>query len=339
LSLSTSEATFRDLSWLPIRHETLRETFTQANFISTLLLVFLWGTAGDVLFPARCQAAEPQLVPAGTLDPYAAPAAQTQPVAMSLASDGRWCFDLLPDGLIYRPYLAGPKESRTGLQFVGTDDDWKFDTSIGGHWGLLRFGTQDPSFPKGWQLDLEASAQFRNRGSGSLGILTSDVRFGVPLSFSRSNHQTKFGLYFLRAHPSDRLIDRIGSLSRDGFFQRKSFVLGHSVYLTNRFRLYGELGYAVSSTISEPWELQFGTEYAPVCPTGLLGSPFIAANGYLREEVNFGGTFTLQAGWAWRKKRGRLLRIGMHYANGMSNQFALHDQHEQQLGFGIWHDF
>jgi hypothetical protein len=73
--------------------------------------------------------------------------------------------------------------------------------------------------------------------------------------------------------------------------------------------------------------------------TSCLGFPFLAANALLREEVNFGGTFTLQTGWAWRNRQSRLLRVGLHYANGMSNQFVSHDQFEQQLGFGIWHDY
>ena len=128
-------------------------------------------------------------------------------------------------------------------------------------------------------------------------------------------------------------------LDRDDLFQRQSLVLGHSIYLTERFRVYGEVGYAFRSRVSEQWELQFGTEYAPVLPTKFFGSPFLAANGYLREEVNFGGTFTLQGGWSWRNKNGRLCRLGAYYSNGMSNQFVLHDEHEQQIGFGFWHDF
>jgi hypothetical protein len=245
----------------------------------------------------------------------------------------------LPEGLIYRPYLAGPKESRTGIQFSRWDEGWRFDSSIGGQWGLFRFGSEDRYFPKGWQLDFEASAQLRSRSFASQNLLTTDVRFGVPLSFSRNNHQTKFAVYFLRSNPSRRLLQMIGDIRDREFFERKAFVLGHSIYLTDRFRVYGEAGYAFETQVSDKWEFQFGAECAPVCPTGIMGAPFLAANALLREEVDFGGTFTLQGGWAWRKRNGRLFRIGGHYANGKSNQFALQDTHEQQVGFGIWHDF
>ena len=273
------------------------------------------------------------------LDPYAQPAAYSQTGMMSVVSDPRWRLDLFPAGLIYRPYLAGPKESRTSLQLVNSNGSSLADASIGGHWGLLRYGTLTDAFPKGIQLGLEGSAQLRFSSLGRFDFLTTDYRFGIPLSFSHSNHQTKFGLYFMRTHPSDGLWDRIKSLFDDEFFERKSVVLGHSIDITNRFRIYGEADYAYSTQVSDPWSFQFGAEYAPVCPTGMLGAPFLAANGYLREEVDFGGTFTLQGGWAWRKSRGRLWRLGLHYANGKSNHFALHDFHEQQFGFGIWHDY
>ncbi len=283
----------------------------------------------------------------GSFDPYAPPSAtvgySTPPPAQYSSAPyttaPRNSLDFLPDGLIYRPYLAGPKESRTGLQIIKIDDDWVFDTSIGGQWGILRYGTSDPSFPLGVQLDLEASAQLRHRQFGESGFLASDYRVGVPLSFSRSNHKTKFGVYFLRANPSEGLLDRISSLWTEQFFSRNSLVLGHSIYLNKRLRIYGEAGYAFRSKVSDPWEFQFGSEYAPICPTGLLGAPFWAANLYLREELDYGGTFTAQAGWAWRKKRGRLFRLGVQYSNGKSNQLSLHDWNEQQIGVGIWHDY
>ncbi len=315
----------------------VRETLSRVNFIVTMLSLYFWVACGFGVTALTGQA-PPNLSQIGDFDPYAQPNAYPQTAALPQSSDAQWCFDLLPDGLIYRPYLAGPKESRTGLQLLRANNEWTLDSSIGGQWGLIRIGTQDPIFPEGFQFDIEASAQLRHVSLHSLDLLSSDFRVGLPLSYGRNNHQTKLAVYFLRAHPSDRLLERIRSLWTDDFFQRQSLVFGHSVYVSNRFRLYGEAGYAFSSKVSDKWEFQFGAECAPVCPTGLLGSPFLAANGYLREEVDFGGTFTLQAGWAWRKKRGRLFRVGMQYSNGASSQLALHDRHEQQIGFGIWFD-
>ena len=317
------------------------ETGHLAKLTINLLLAF---ACGSVFFESHCPAQDSVLYGTVGMDPYAAPTTYSDPSvipvsnSVSTSSTSQWYLDLLPEGLIYRPYLAGPKESRTGIQFYNTDDDWQFDSSIGGQWGLFRIGTLEGCFPQGLQLDVEASAQFRHSQFASQNVLTNDIRFGLPLSYGRNNHQTKLSLYFLRSNPGEGLWDAIGSIGSDEFFQRKAFVLGHSIYLTDRFRIYGEADYALSSKVSENWAFQFGAECAPVCPTGILGAPFLAANVLLREEVDFGGTFTLQGGWAWRKRRGRLFRIGLQYANGASNHFSMHDLHEQQLGFGIWYD-
>lgn len=263
------------------------------------------------------------------------------PVAPPAVQQAPWGLHILPKGLIYHPYLAGPKESRTSLVTAKTDEQgWAFDTTIGGQFGLIRIGTADPYFPLGIQLDVEASAQFRQGNLLNLDILSGDVRFGVPLSFSHGPHKTKLGVYFLRSHADNDLQFRFPSLelNLDELFERQSLVLGHSIYLSDRIRVYGEVGYAVHSTLSEQWEFQFGAEYAPVIPTGILGAPFLAANAYLRQEVDFGGTVTLQGGWSWRGGNGRLLRIGGQYSNGMSSQLVLYDKHEQQVGFGIWLD-
>ena len=324
-----------------LRHEDSTIKTFGPSIAKLVVMLTVWCVGGLVATP--CYGQEVDLYAAPPMDPYAYSAPHSTTVVVSsspsLSAGHEWYFDFLPEGLIYRPYLAGPKESRTGIQFYNTSDRWQFDSSIGAQWGLMRYGTQDSVFPLGWQLDMEASAQFRHSDFASQNVLTNDIRFGLPLSFSRNNHKTKLGLYFLRSNPSSRVLDIIEDINDDEFFQREALVLGHSIYLSDNFRIYGEIGYAFSSKVSDKWEFQFGAECAPVQKTGILGAPFLAANAYLREEVDFGGIFNLQAGWAWRKRSGRLFRIGLHYANGKSNHFTMHDLFEQQMGFGMWYDF
>ena len=63
-------------------------------------------------------------------------------------------------------------------------------------------------------------------------------------------------------------------------------------------------------------------------------------HGNLREEIDDGGDFTAQAGSAWRGPTILgLLRIGLHYFNGKSLQYSFFNEHEQQLGLGIWYDY
>ena len=68
-------------------------------------------------------------------------------------------------------------------------------------------------------------------------------------------------------------------------------------------------------------------------------APFLAVNSHLREEVDFGGHLVVQTGWQWRGAgSGRLVRMGMVYSAGMSEQFAFFDRYEEKLGLAVWHD-
>ena len=47
----------------------------------------------------------------------------------------------------------------------------------------------------------------------------------------------------------------------------------------------------------------------------------------------------MPAGWLWRGQSGRIMRTGLHYYNGKSNQFEFYDRFEQQVGVGLWYDY
>jgi hypothetical protein len=104
--------------------------------------------------------------------------------------------------------------------------------------------------------------------------------------------------------------------------------------------LYAEAGWAfVTDGGSRPWEFQFGADYSPVCPSGILGAPFLAINSRIREEVDFGGNLTVQTGWQWRGHTGQLFRTGFYYMNGESDHYQFLREHEEQIGLGMWYDY
>ena len=117
-------------------------------------------------------------------------------------------------------------------------------------------------------------------------------------------------------------------------------VLGQSYYLSPDWRIYGETGWAFYSDVSGEWEFQFGIDYSPLLDTCRYGSPFAAMNAHLREEVDFGGNLVAQLGWQWRQAAsGHLLRLGLEYFNGKSDQFEFFDQYENKVGLALWYDY
>ncbi len=253
-----------------------------------------------------------------------------------------WTFQVMPLGLMYRSYLAGPKEPRIASFWSNQDDLGSLmDAAVGGRLGLLRFGTEDAVKPEGWQLDLEGGIQARlDLGTDSAPLLAVDFRVGFFSTWAQDQWQIKAGYYHISSHLGDEYL-LLNPDARRINYLRDSLVLGAGYFWTERLRLYFETAYAVGAVGgAEPWEFQFGAEWAPACNTGLRGGPFTAINVDLREEIDFSGNLVLQAGWAWRRfPRGALMRIGLEYFSGYSDQYEFFDQVEDRFGWGLWADF
>lgn len=251
-----------------------------------------------------------------------------------------WSWQVLPDGLMYRSYLAGPHEPRFASKWIHErDQDWLWDVALGGRVGMLRYGTSDPLWPEGWQVDIEGAAFPRLTLEEDRDLVSVDFRFGIPITFRQGQFETKFAYYHLSSHLGDEYSIRHPGVTRINF-SRDALVWGVAFYPFQDARMYAEVGWAFCyDGGTRPWEFQFGIDYSPLRPTGLIGAPFFAVNGHLRQEVDFGGGFTLQTGWQWRGDTGRLARVGLQYFNGMSDQYQFYLQHEEQVGVGVWYDY
>jgi hypothetical protein len=74
-----------------------------------------------------------------------------------------WAWQILPDGIIYKAYLANPKESRLGTQIFSQKGD-------GALWDSTLGGRVDLKLPKGSQTD----RQLRLKGRGLPGSSPGD---------------------------------------------------------------------------------------------------------------------------------------------------------------------
>ncbi len=255
------------------------------------------------------------------------------------ADDEPWTWQILPEGLIFRPFLADTKASRFAAHIIHLDGQgWLWEGVLGTQVGLLRYGNNDPIRPVGIQVDAEGAAHVRLDIPENVDVNAVDFRGGIPVTFGWGRHRTRVGYYHLSSHLGDEFLLRNPGFNRLNY-ARDVLYLGHAVNLTPLLRVYGQVGWAFYTDVAEEWEFQVGLEYAPAGPTGVHGAPFFAINGHSRQEVNFGGSLTVEAGWAWVGETGRMLRSGLLYYNGESNQYSFYDDFEQQIGFGLWYDF
>ena len=206
--------------------------------------------------------------------------------------------------------------------------------------GILRYGSSDPYRPQGWQVDIEGASQPRLDLLESLDLQAADFRFGVPLTYGRGPYEMKLAYYHISSHLGDEIMlkhpDEVTRIN----YSRDAIVWGHSYYLVEMLRLYGEVAWAFHiDGGDQPWEFQFGMEYSPDGPTRDGAVPFVAINAHLREAVDFGGNVTVQTGWLWRGPSGRMFRLGMQYLYGKSDQYEFFRRNEDKLGLGIWIDY
>jgi hypothetical protein len=279
------------------------------------------------------------VVVADTPPPQAA--AINYPLSEALAYDAPWSWQLMPQGLIWHSYLAGVKEARMASVFNYQKGlGWLWDPVAGGRVGLLRYGTPNAFRPEGWQLDLEGAAFPELRLNNDWDMRATDFRVGLPLTYGVGNWQVKFAVYHLSSHIGDEFLLKNPDFVRLEY-SRNALVFGLSYYATENVRLYGEMDWAFyTNGATQPWQFQFGAEYSPVYSPGFRGSPFLAVNGHLRQEVAFGGNVNMQVGWQWLNgNTGTRIRLGFQYFNGKNEEYQFYNDFVQQLGIGLWYDY
>jgi hypothetical protein len=316
------------------------------------LLAFGW-LAGTALFaaeniPDTTPAADQATDGAPIEDPSATPGNivrfDEQPNGDVLGSDydDGWGWTWVPTGLIYHSYMAGPQEPRSSLIAFSDLDGGAFaDAALGGRMGFLQYGNGDPVHPAGWQLDFYGAAIARLDLQNQEDLNSCDYVFGFPVTYGNDRWQMKLGYAHLSSHLGDEFaISHPGSLANRVNYVRDSIVWGNSFYIKPAWRIYGEMGWAFHHDGGAgAWDSQFGTEISPPGPTGCKSVPFVAINGRVRDDDQFGGDVTIQTGFLRRGILGQTLRYGFQYYTGKSSQSEFYNESEQQVGGGIWYDF
>ena len=286
-----------------------------------------------------------------------------------------WTWQLFPDGYIYPTYLAAVQNRLGGVANYDKELDWMTDITLGGRAPLIRYGNKSALYPEGWQLDMEGSVHLRMHLMKQMDMEANDFRFGLPLSYGTKVWQVRTGYYHVSSHMGDRRMIRYYDPTDPGdpvtgrpmggwgdpavprtsagmgtkydssyrvHYYREAWLLSYAIRPTPSTRLYAEVDYAfMLATYTKPWHFQFGAEWSPhyVGPS-IWGTPFAAINARLMQEHNFDGNLTVQTGWQWRGSKNQLLRLGVQYITGISEQYEfIVGPREHKIGLGVWYDF
>ncbi len=252
-----------------------------------------------------------------------------------------WDWRLLPDGLLWRSYLASPHEPRISMIiFNDTNEGIFWDVSLGGRVGLLRYGTTGANRPRGWQWDLEGAVITRLDLLNSEDVESMDYRFGSVITAAEGPWAMKVGYFHVSSHVGDEYLQRNPTFLRVNYVT-ESWIVGVSYSAADTFRVYSELAYAFGvSGGAKRYQIQSGMEYTPVAPIPHWGAPFAAVNFNFRETVDYDVSTTIQIGWSFQgPESGRRLRYGLQYGDGPTSQYEFFNRREEYLGLGVWFDY
>ena len=191
-----------------------------------------------------------------------------------------------------------------------------------------------------WQIDIEGAVLVRLDPHEQMDLESSDYRFGLQWTGKRGDLAFKFGYFHVSSHVGDEYLVRNPGFNRINYV-RESLILGIAQQVSPEWRIYGETAWGMIATGgAEPWQIQYGAEYARIADNPMRGAPFSAINLQHRQETDFAAGVTIMAGWQWRgPESGRSFRVGVQYFNGPSNQYQFYTRFDNQIGLGVWFDY
>ena len=305
---------------------------TRLVILAGMVLCTLQSAAAQVPWKSTVDPGDPWLV--GASAPQVDRVFEVEP---SIA-DG---WQVLPEGLMYRSYLAGEKEPR--FQFVPLVEKNRgliWEAALGGRAGLLRYGTVDAVDPQGWQFDIEGAVLARVDPEEESDLEAADFRAGFLSTWRFGSDAFKAGYYHLSSHVGDEFLIKNPGFQRLNYV-RDSLIFGWTHDWTPDFQLYGEVAYAFNAEDgAEPWEFQYGLQYNPVAPTGTFGAPFAGFNVHTRQDFDWETGYNLVGGCQWRgAASNHTLRLGLQFYNGPSIQYSFVNRNETLIGGGLWFDY
>lgn len=263
-----------------------------------------------------------------------------------------WESSFLPDGDVFRPLVADPKQPQIfGIMQATKVIDTKTTSTVGsvafgenfGLWSRRKSGTCD-----GIQVGLLTGVFSQFNVFDNTELINTDFVIGVPFSWRSDWFSGRVRLYHQSSHLGDQFL-----LSRPGFnaltfsFEELEGILafntpggGARVYLGGGYLLNRKPSYL--DRLKAQWGLELrGREY----PTPSFGKeirlvPVLAADFKALEELQWFVNTNLLAGVEWfRSGATRRLRIMLNYYYGYNPYGQFFSEKVQNVGIGLYLNF
>ncbi len=253
---------------------------------------------------------------------------------------------LFPQGDLYPFNIADPH--RVGLSFqylnyteseIPNAGDNRFYLKGGGNIGIFRVANKcEPDH--GWQLNVIGGFDAMFDIAESLDNIGWDGNYGITLTADPdSDWLYKIGMLHTSSHFGDEYIEKTGR-TRIGY-TRQELLLGISLLLTKKWRLYGEGGWGFdlgNTYLMEPWRLKGGVEFISEETVWKDRASWYAAIDIQSwEEGDWDFDVSSQIGMEINSA-GRRARLGFEYYEGRVPIGEFFQYYENYISFGFWVD-
>jgi hypothetical protein len=263
----------------------------------------------------------------------------TPPSPAETPAPDDWTLEVFPEGRIYPPYLADPRQSRSGskVQFPvrGRGHDIKIENALGGSRPLALW-TDSRDARRSMELSLEAAVFSRFDIPEQWDMDAADYRFGFPFVYREGPLALKLHVWHLTSHLGDEYLSRVEGSERLSY-HLEELALGMALDLESFGRAYAEAGlplYVGSDT--RGGRVQLGLEWVDAVRPGALG-PYAAIDLHGRREQDWDPGLAVQLGLLRRPKSagGTTLRGFLEYYRGpdQQTQFLANREHYVAVGF------
>jgi hypothetical protein len=265
-----------------------------------------------------------------------APAPEPErPVQVEAPEDPRKRMFFPTGELLYEPYLAAQRQSRSGikLQFpIGKGRHVAVENTLGFDRSVVRWRS-DATPDRASEIQVEAAVFSRFDIHEHWDQDAADWRFGFPVVFREGDVAWKIHYYHTTSHLGDEFIARTGA--KPIHYHLEEVALGISWDVTEGARLYGEGGIAVyTGDTTGNGRLQAGYEWVGRKWSGGL-APYFAVDLQARNDQRWNVGKTVAVGLAF----GRSIRFGVEYYQGRDPQTQFKNDEVRYLSLGFAMDF
>jgi hypothetical protein len=253
-----------------------------------------------------------------------------------------WNLELIPEGNLYRPYLADPRQSRTGtkvsLPVKPAQGHVKIENCLGSTRPLALW--KDPRNPdEAADLSIEVAVFSRFDIQEGWDMDAADYRFGFPFAYRRGDVTMKMHLWHTTSHLGDEYMTRVPERYRDSY-HNDELSWGLSWQATPMLRFYGELGYGIyTGPDTDKGRAQLGMEYVGGGPAEKT-HPYLAVDLSTRKEIDWDWNLCAQLGIILRSKPDVSgFRFLAEYYRGHDQQTQFKSDREHYLALGVATDF